>query len=105
MPSSWMTWAKCSVACPKYTIRPEPSSKGRALTPGVISRKSLQLPRAWIGRSRWKSPSMVRILPGRAISSIGVSAVTVMVSSSSLMDITTSTPMFVLARTTTPSCR
>ena len=48
---------------------------------------------------------MVRMLPGRAISSIGVSAVTVMVSSSSLMDITTSTPMFVLARTTMPSCR
>ena len=48
---------------------------------------------------------MVRMLPGREISSIGVSAVTVTVSWTVLIDITGSTPMFVLARTRMLSCR
>ena len=51
------------------------------MTPGVSSRKSLQLRRAWIGICRWNSPSMFRTLLGLVSTSIiGESPATVMVS-------------------------
>jgi hypothetical protein len=86
-----MTCAKCSVPCPKYTIRPLPSSNGREWTPGVISRKSLQLRRAWIGMSRWNSPEMFSTLLGLLTSSIGDSPETVIVSESVPIFMATST--------------
>ena len=91
MPSSCTTWAKCSVACPKYTDRPLPSSKGLEWTPGVCSRKSVQFFRAASGICFWNSPSMFSTLPGLLTSSMGESPVTVMVSASVPISMTMST--------------
>ena len=103
MPSSCTTCAKCSVECPKYTIRPLPSSNGRECTPGVISRKSLQFFRAAIGMFFWKSPSMFSTFDGLDTSIIGDSPETVIVSSIEPIFIWMSTWNVAPVRTSTPS--
>ncbi len=103
MPSRFVTCAKCSVACPKYTIRPDPSSKGRECTPGVISRKSVQFFRAAIGICFWNSPSMFSTFDGFVTSIIGDSPDTVMVSVSVPSSSVTSTWNVAPARIRSPS--
>jgi hypothetical protein len=57
----------------------------------VISRKSLQLRRAWIGISRWNSPLIFSTLLGLLTSIIGDSPETVTVSESDASFIVMST--------------
>jgi hypothetical protein len=104
VPSSWITCAKCSVAWPKYTMRPLPSSKLREITPGVSSRKSLQLRREAIGMLRWNSPSKFSTLLGLLISSIGDSDSTVTASSSRPTLSVMSSAKVLPARISTPAC-